>query len=296
MGRCEVGGACSFPDDSCPSGRRFGEFAGSAAGMCVADEAIGTSNTSGTSESPPTSSSESTSEPMPDADSTQAIVDTTSSTEDSTTDQVTTSTDATTSGGPIEILPIQIADDFDDGAMFADAFGTTWLPSGEGDLGGFLGEFPLGEPYFGYFRFALPQAIAADTLVQSVVLELHGWTTYQWSAEQDALLVFIEISADAAQVAGADAFPLTGKTLLAKEFIRWPSKGGLEWDIDGPNLSPDLSPLLQALVDNYGGLESGAHVQFWVRKAELGSTESEVGYVDAFFDEANAATLSIQLQ
>jgi hypothetical protein len=264
--------------------------------MCVADEPIGTSDLSGTSEAVTTSSTTSTSEPMSDADSTQAIADTTSSSEVSTTDEVTTSTDPTTSGGPIEILPIQIADDFDDGAMFATELETTWLPSGEPDLGGFFGEFPLGEPYFGYFRFALPQAIAADTLVQSAVLELHGWTTYEWNADEDALLVFVELSADAEQVAGVDAFPLTGTTVLAKEFIRWPSKGGLEWDVDGPNVSPDLSPLLQTLVDTYGGLQSGSHVQFWVRKVELGSVASEVGYVDAFVDASNAATLSIQLQ
>jgi hypothetical protein len=264
--------------------------------MCVAEEPIGTTDLSGTSTPLTTSSSASTSEPMPDSESTRGIVDTTSSSEDSTTDVVTTTTDATTSGGPIELGPIPIADDFDDGAIFVDGMTPAWLPSGERDLGGFFGEYPLGEPYFGYFRFALPEAIAADAIVHAVVLELHGWAIHQWSAEEDALIVFVEMSADAAQVDGADAFPPAGQTLLGDESVRWPAEGGLVWAIDGPNASPDLSPLLQALVDTHGGLQSGAHVQFWLRKADLGSISSEVGYVDAFTDAASAATLSITLQ
>ena len=39
-GVCESGGSCSFSDESCPSGRRYGELAaGDVAGRCVADEA-----------------------------------------------------------------------------------------------------------------------------------------------------------------------------------------------------------------------------------------------------------------
>ena len=295
-GRCEPGGACSFPDDACPSGRRFGEFAGSVAGMCVAEESIGTTDLSGTSEADTTSSSMSTSEPMPDADSTHAVVDTTSSSEPATSDEATASTDATSTGGPIELDPIPIADDFDDGAMYGGAMATTWLPSGERGLGGFFGEFPLGEPYFGYFRFTLPQPIAADTVVHTAVLELHGWTTHAWNSEVDALLVFVELSADAEQVDAADDFPPSGETVLGEHPIRWPEDGGLLWNVDAANTSPDLSPLLQTLVDTYGGLPSGSHVQFWIRKAELGMTESEVGYVDAFVDPEQAATLTIELQ
>jgi serine/threonine protein kinase len=36
-GRCEESGYCSFPDPSCPSGRRYGEAAGPLAGVCVVD-------------------------------------------------------------------------------------------------------------------------------------------------------------------------------------------------------------------------------------------------------------------
>jgi hypothetical protein len=39
LGRCEANGFCSFPDEGCPTGRRYGEFAGSdLAGTCVLDE------------------------------------------------------------------------------------------------------------------------------------------------------------------------------------------------------------------------------------------------------------------
>ncbi len=38
QGTCEATGYCSFPDDGCPSGRRFGDGAGTYAGQCVVAE------------------------------------------------------------------------------------------------------------------------------------------------------------------------------------------------------------------------------------------------------------------
>lgn len=37
-GVCQPTGYCSFPDASCPSGQRYGEFAGTMSGLCVGDE------------------------------------------------------------------------------------------------------------------------------------------------------------------------------------------------------------------------------------------------------------------
>ncbi len=43
QGTCEPSGVCSFPDDDCDSGRRFGEFAGALANSCVPVQSAGTS-------------------------------------------------------------------------------------------------------------------------------------------------------------------------------------------------------------------------------------------------------------
>lgn len=40
-GTCEVGGACAFPDNACPSGKRFAEHAGERSGQCVASTDAG---------------------------------------------------------------------------------------------------------------------------------------------------------------------------------------------------------------------------------------------------------------
>lgn len=61
-GYCEDNGLCSFPDVTCPSGRRYGEHAGEQSGTCVsADDADGMT-TGGTTSGPGVDPGESTSE------------------------------------------------------------------------------------------------------------------------------------------------------------------------------------------------------------------------------------------
>ena len=45
-GRCEGTGYCSFPSDTCPSGRRYGDFSGPLSGQCVGEDMPGTSGPS----------------------------------------------------------------------------------------------------------------------------------------------------------------------------------------------------------------------------------------------------------
>lgn len=44
-GQCEATSACSLPDPACDSGRRYSEFAGELAGICVEPEAAGSTGT-----------------------------------------------------------------------------------------------------------------------------------------------------------------------------------------------------------------------------------------------------------
>jgi hypothetical protein len=78
--------------------------------------------------------------------------------------------------------------------------------------------------------------------------------------------------------------------------VRWPEELGLAWQHPGPNSTPDLSPLLQALVDEYGGLEAGAHVQFWIAIDVVDGLGEEIGWLDssAGADTAPMLTLAIE--
>jgi hypothetical protein len=293
-GSCEANGYCAFPDTTCPSGRRYGEFSGSFAGTCVEEatteqDATTADAASESAVTVSTSGSETTTLPLDDTGSSTAMETTTSpSTSGSTTDL-----ESTTDSGSVDIGPLPIENDFDDGAIYAAMNEQTWLPSGEAELGGFLGEYPLGEPYYGYFRFALPRGIPSGATIEAMTLSLTGHATYNWSVDEDALVVALELSADAPQVAAFDAFPPLGETKLGEQLVRWPGSGGLDWDVSGVNDSPDLSPLLQELVAEVGPLEAGSHIQLWLRKETLGMLNSEVGYVDFAFDEAAVATLQI---
>ncbi|MEM6994925.1 MAG: hypothetical protein AAF721_30715, partial [Myxococcota bacterium] len=45
-GQCEDNGDCSFVDETCPSGRRWGQLAGDGnAGQCVVDDVVATGGT-----------------------------------------------------------------------------------------------------------------------------------------------------------------------------------------------------------------------------------------------------------
>ncbi len=290
-GTCEANNFCAFPDTTCPSGRRYGDFAEEFAGRCVdadaeTEPAGSTSSTSGGS-----TTSGATTLPLTDGtsgeSSTGPVVDETGSSTSGVGEA------AVTTNGEQTIGPLAIAENLDDGCMYGTANGgVTWLPSGEANMLGFLGEFPLGRPYYGYFRFELPQALPMGTGVPSATLTLDGHTTYQWNRDAYALAIRIEVSEDAAQVQGEERFPANGQTQLYEEFVRWPEAGGLVWDVDGTNVSTDVGPLIEALLQDVGGLEAGAHVQFWISKAEL-VQDAEVGYVDFTANPNRAATLTL---
>lgn len=51
VGVCEPTGYCSYPDEDCPSGRRYSDLAGALADDCVAQDSTGTTSTGGTTSS-----------------------------------------------------------------------------------------------------------------------------------------------------------------------------------------------------------------------------------------------------
>jgi hypothetical protein len=300
-GQCEAPGFCSFPDDGCPSGRRYGEHAGATyANACVEPGADpGSSSTLAESTTVPGESS--TSSSSGDASSSSGAGPTT------TPVTVTASTDTdpdgseVSSGGPnaIRLGPIVIADDLDDGGMWPASNGRmgAWHPSGEVQNGQcFMGEYPTGSAYYGYFRFALPEALPAGTQVTSARLEVTGFGTFQWSSDLDALVIRAQLSPDAPQVTGLGDYPELGvATSLTQTAVRWPAVGGLAWNADGSNVAPELLEVVQEVIDGSGGLAAGTHVQLWIGAAELGQSNREVGWRDASAGQGEFARLTLDV-
>lgn len=303
-GRCEDNGYCSFPDAECASGRRFGEHApAGVAGRCVDDDLAGTT-TSGTATTTATTSvttiDPDDGNPTTDATSTTSLDDSSTSTgREPTTGPISTSTTAedssTTSNDPqpVALGPIPIADDRDDGAIWPDGdmVDAAWFQSGESMLGlAYCGVYPTGAHYYAYLRFVLPEAIPADAVVLAATIEVNGHGTYLWNAESDALRIWTERTTDAEQVQGVDDYPAT--QALTDASVRWPDAGGLDWNIAGPNVAPDLASLVQEVVD-LGGVGEGAAIQFWIGADDLGRGGREVGWIDASHPNAEAARLSV---
>jgi hypothetical protein len=191
--------------------------------------------------------------------------------------------------------PIFIGDNSDDGQILPDGMGGySLLRDGEAS-GAYLGEFPTGFAYPGYFRFQLADGIPAGATIRSAQISLFGTGVYEWNPESHALRIEIEDSADAPQVADAWSYPYDANPLsvpLLPTTVRWPPQGGLVWQSDARNESPDIAELLQDLVDAHGGLPSGAHLQMWIAKAPPLDGAGEVNFVDYYENPGSAAALS----
>ena len=144
-------------------------------------------------------------------------------------------------------------------------------------------------PTRAYFRFQVSTALPADASIDEATLTLHGLDApvahADWDAATHALRVRAEDAADAPAVKSA-----TVPALLPSS-LRWPSQGGLAWQVGAGN-SVDVAPLLQALVQKHGGLSDGAHVQLWL-SGDFANVAAEVATPDVGRPGAVPARLDI---
>ena len=308
-GTCEANGFCSFPDVECASGQRYGAHAPSGiADVCV--EPLGESSSGAMGESTTsTTSSASITVATLEGDGPTSAAESSSSSASTTTSSDTTNglddgpMESSSSGGdvvPIQIGPLVIVDDLDDGAVYlgADGMMGEWLPSGEMTGLGFCGEYPGNARYFAWLRFAIPEGLPADTQVHAATIEMYGHATYFWD-ETHALRVWVQQTADADAPASVSDHPEDpAGVLLGDASVRWADADdtGLTWVIPGPNASPDLAPLVQQLIDSNGGLEAGAHVQFWIAEDEVDGKGEEVGWYDSINGGETAPRLTLLIR
>lgn len=199
---------------------------------------------------------------------------------------------------------MSIEEDADDGQFDPSfvAIPSGWSTVGEGDGGLYSGSYQISD-WGGLgsglttssYRFTLGSEIPAGSTVVEAWLSLYGLGEWNWNSSSDALTIGLEFSDDAAVIDGIADLPGTpsGRDLLSTT-ARWPESGGLAWQ-NGWNDSVNLAPLLQELVDTYGGLPAGAHVQFFVRGDEA-DHNGEVLIEDSAYVTDNAPTLTVFIE
>jgi hypothetical protein len=164
--------------------------------------------------------------------------------------------------GGCRVLTLTVALQTDEGEIDASMFYT----EGETDSLIHIGYY-MSNVTWGFFRFALPAAIANGEHVMSAQLDILGAIPDNWDASRQALLVNAEASDDAPRAVGTDDRPDSNRPsarVLTQATVRWPASGGLVWNPGEYNSTPDLSPVIQELVNRPAGLAMGAHIQLWL--------------------------------
>lgn len=147
-------------------------------------------------------------------------------------------------------------------------------------------------PVWGAFRFRLQSAIPAGATITSANFSMYGTGDSHFTNGSDYLHILANDSNDASQITGLGDAPggASGNYFTsspgvtsggANVIVRWPSSGGLVWNTAGGlNIGPDVSSLVQFLVNKYGGLAMNSHIQFWVYSQVNHPTGPEVQLAD----------------
>lgn len=176
---------------------------------------------------------------------------------------------ATTSGS----ITTSIEDELDDSEVYLNDYFT----NGEFNNSDLYIGAHNNDPVWGSFRFRIPTAIPVGATITSASLSMYGQGIFYWDNGSDYLLIIANDSANAPQVSGAADAPgaasgyyftaapgLTSGGANVK--VRWPATGSLTWDDNGvtPNISSDISTLIQYLANKHGGISAGSYVQLWI--------------------------------
>ncbi len=192
--------------------------------------------------------------------------------------------------GPAVTQRLRIAEDLDDGEITA---GVVFADGEEGESL-FIGWW-TDQASWGYFRFQLTDAIPAGSVVEAAELSLHGVMVNdsQWDAARHWVVLGGEDTGDSARVTAVDHVPGEARA-ATPELVRWPATGTLAWAFDGWNVSPDLSAMVQGLVDRHGGLRAGASIQLWMRAGLDDPSNHEVQVADFGNPVMQPASLTIR--
>lgn len=178
-------------------------------------------------------------------------------------------------------MDINLVGNGNDGEI--DESADTYYIDGEGSEQLYMGQWNLGAgrlPTWGFFRFQLHKDIPSNATVKSVHFNVYGVGILNWNINSHYLNVYIQDVDNTTQPSGPDDF-LGGSNgnIAGNSIVRWPSTGGLSWNVDGNNRSPNIAPLIQELVTKYDGLRANDYITVWISSPDFGSN-SEVMAAD----------------
>jgi hypothetical protein len=162
---------------------------------------------------------------------------------------------------------------------------------GEGGEQVYLGNWDTGgsRKMWLFLNFTLSKDIPSGSTINSSYLTIGGAGQFNWDSNNYYANIYVQDTNDASLPTMFDDSPNEANGNLVFSPVRWPNSGGLFWQ--QINTSPDISSLVQELVDKYDGLSSGSKIQIWISTPSFGSA-SQLIYAD--YGHANhKADLSI---
>lgn len=178
--------------------------------------------------------------------------------------------------GVPDVQSLSITTNNDDGEIWTD--GPLFEYDGEFGTTDYAGVYQ-NTPVFTFLRFQLTKAIPAGATITSSSLSVRGVDVFGWHAFAFYIQVKANDSADAAQVVSINDAPGGSSGFAFTSSVNWPTAGYLVWDGAGMNTTPDLKSIIQFLVNKYGGLAAGAHIQLWLYSDQAG-IDHEGGIAD----------------
>ncbi len=202
----------------------------------------------------------------------------------------------TGSGDTVTTSPIHIVANGDDGEL---NFGYGIFPSGESDVI-YSGWWEGGNTRsYGWFRFQLPVDIpSGSTILSATKITFYQNDGFAFSNDHAVRLWLNDTINSTAPTIQAHS-PMSGVSGVAKVLttasVRWPASGNLTWTSGSTIQTPDLSSLLQELVDTYGTLAQNTWITFYIA-SDLTTDPSEwyIGIEDYNAAGTNEATLIIK--
>lgn len=188
---------------------------------------------------------------------------------------------------------ISIISNADDGELE----NTTLYISGENNLDYFGSYNSVGKLGWAWLRFKLPFDIPTGVTVQNSKLTVYKKTAYSWTDDVRALKIWVEDTSSASAPTLATQQPLSGsnaKSVLATT-VRWPLAGNMTWTpINQWTDTPDVSNLVQELINTYGGLHQNDYIQFWLAAESMGPNNTWVSFADYSIGAASASQLYLE--
>ena len=119
-------------------------------------------------------------------------------------------------------------------------------------------------PYWSFYRFKLNKSIPQGSVISKANINLFGSGSSNWTSGK-GLKVYVQLSSNAEVVYGNNYCPGCSTTVNVSSAITWGSPS-LSWVVGQYNTSPDLSSIIQEVV-NSNSIKADQYIQVWVSRS-----------------------------